>query len=133
LVSKEKGAMLQNYLENMHKTIIRRPNNNTETYLGISKSKMLNENMSETLAENVTEGFDRLIPKVSTHGITAAKDAEIKSLLMGEFGYTENNARLFIDNILHNKANETFTYARSGKEVQAELLTWLRNSVTLDT
>ena len=117
-----KKSKLQNYLKNMHNRVIKSPDNGVETYLGENKSVMLNKvtgdaKLSEALAESVTSNLEDVIPGIYTFSADdKSKNDAIKKLMINDFGYTENNADIFVTNIINNKNNQK--YSQKGKEVE---------------
>lgn len=126
-----KKVKLAEYVNNLHMNIIKRPENNIETYLGMNKSALINKHtdngrLSKELIDNISKGLEDVIPESFSSSPNVAQNEKVRQVMMNEFGWTKNNADLLIDNIINNPANDAFTYAGSGKEVKGGVTTLIK-------
>lgn len=126
-----KKNKLTEYVNNLHMNVIKRPENNIETYLGMNKSALINKHtdngrLSKELIDNISKGLEDVIPESFNSSPNAAQSEKVRQVMVNEFGWTKNNADLLIDNVINNPANDAFTYAGSGKKVKGGVTTLIK-------
>lgn len=121
-ITPEQAEHLNNYIDKIHVADPQVHPDGIETVAGVNKSDFMKarlgdvEGVKETISHIVSYSAEKAVPKLIVSKYDENSTASISKLLREEYGWTQNNADIFINGVIKNNTVQNLKYA-DGKKV----------------
>jgi hypothetical protein len=120
-ITEEQAHQLNGFLENVHVVDPQRHPEGIETIAGVKKDDFINsrmggtENLAKEIEPHVAAASENLVPTLVTDVHAEDSNDKMGKFLQSEFGWTQNNADIFMEGIVKNNNVQGLKYASGEK------------------
>lgn len=120
-ITQSQAQELNNYIDNIHVADPQIHPEGIETIAGMKKDEFIKrkiggiERLRETVSPTIEQNIEGVIPKLVTSVFESDSTEKLSKLFQEDYGWTENNAKIFIEGVVKNNNNQKLTYANGNK------------------